>query len=44
MRKVRRITCRDLPEAWPWIIVPLDVDMELSPVDCSWADKKEVKK
>jgi DNA polymerase-1 len=40
----RRITCQDLPNAWPWIIVPLDVEMSLSPVDGSWAhsDKYEL--
>lgn len=38
---VRRVTCVDLPKAWKWISVPLEVDMELSGVDESWADKKE---
>jgi len=37
--QIRRITCEKLPEAWDWIIVPLDVDIELHPVDGSWADK-----
>jgi DNA polymerase-1 len=35
----RRITTQALPQAWEWINVPLDVEMELCPVDGSWADK-----
>jgi DNA polymerase-1 len=38
-----RVTCEDLPNHWDWIIVPLDVEMELAPVDTSWADVKEFK-
>ena len=38
---VRRVTCEDLPKAWPWIIVPLDVKMDLCSVDGSWADKED---
>ena len=38
---VKRITCQDLPNAWDWIIVPLDIEMELCDVDSSWADKKK---
>ena len=40
---VKRVTCEELPKAWDWIIVPLSVDMDLSGVDESWADKKEFK-
>ncbi|HDY87133.1 MAG TPA: hypothetical protein ENH82_03335 [bacterium] len=40
-KTVRRVTCEDLPKAWKWIITPLSVDMELAPVDGSWADKEE---
>jgi len=39
---IRRITCEDLPNAWKWIIVPLDVDMAISPIDGSWADKSKL--
>lgn len=38
----RQITCQDLPKAWKWIIVPLDVEMEVSPVNASWAEKTKV--
>jgi DNA polymerase I len=37
---IHEVTTKEVPAEWPWIIVPLKVDMELSPVDCSWADKK----
>lgn len=39
VKVIRRVTCKDLPKAWSWIITPLDVDMEVSPVDGSWAQK-----
>ncbi len=38
---VKRVTCVDLPAAWPWIIVPLNIEADLSPVDCSWAEKEK---
>lgn len=37
---VHRVTCDDLPKAWSWIVVPLEVDMEVCSVDGSWADKE----
>jgi len=40
-RVVKRVTCEDLPKAWPWISVPLDVDADLCAVDASWADKEK---
>jgi len=36
-----KITCFELPEVWKWIITPLDIDMELSPIDASWAEKEK---
>jgi len=38
----QQVTCKKLPEAWKWIIVPLEVDAELCDVDASWADKKSI--
>ena len=35
---IRRILTVDLPKAWPWIIVPLDIEMDLGKVDGSWAE------
>ena len=39
-RSVKRVTCKDLPDAWDWIILPLEVDAGLAGVDESWADIK----
>jgi len=37
---IRRVTCQDLPKAWHWIITPLEIDVELSAIDASWAEKQ----
>lgn len=37
-----RIMTQDIRKHWPWIIVPLEVEVELTPVDGSWYLKKEV--
>ena len=37
---IKRVTCEDLPKAWPWIIVPLSVDADICGVDESWAEKE----
>jgi len=39
---IHRVTCEDLPKAWKWIIVPLEIEMDCSPVDKSWAEKKKI--
>lgn len=39
----KSITCELLPKMWDWIITPLDVDMAVSPVDKSWAEKEKFK-
>lgn len=36
---VHIITCKDLPEHWKWINVPLEVEAEVCPVDGSWNEK-----
>lgn len=38
---IKQVTCEDLRKAWDWIIVPMDVEMEVSPVDKSWAEKEK---
>lgn len=40
---VKRIMCDDIREEWPWIIVPLDIDAEMSEVNGNWYQKKKVK-
>lgn len=36
---VKRISTVGISDSWKWIIVPLDVDFELAPIDGSWAEK-----
>jgi DNA polymerase-1 len=38
----KRISTVELPKIWDWIIVPLDVEAEVSPVDGSWAEKEKL--
>ena len=40
---VRRVATVELPKMWKWIIVPLAVEVDVSPVDGSWADKQSYK-
>ncbi len=42
VQKIRDITTLKLPEAWPWIIVPLDVEFEYCDIDAPWSEKKEL--
>ena len=37
---VQRVTCIELPEAWNWIDVPLEVEADLCPVNQPWASKQ----
>ena len=39
---VRRVMCVEIRKAWPWIIVPLDVDVEITDIDASWFEKKKM--
>ena len=39
---VHRISCEDIREHWKWINVPLEIDIDLYPVDGSWYEKKGV--
>jgi len=43
VKHIKHIATEELPKAWDWIIVPLEVDFEYCDVDASWADKKELK-
>ena len=36
---IQYISCEELPKAWPWIIVPLEIEIETCPVDASWSEK-----
>ena len=37
---LRRVLTVELPRVWKWIIVPLRIEIETTPVNGSWADKK----
>lgn len=37
-----KIMTRILPRVWSWIIVPLEVEAEVSPIGGSWFDKQKV--
>lgn len=36
---IKKVTTVDLPRAFTWINVPMDVEAEICPVDGSWAEK-----
>lgn len=36
---IHRILTKELPEAFKWIIVPMEIEIEVNGVDKSWADK-----
>lgn len=38
---VKRITCIELPKAWPWIVVPLDVEAQITEIDGPWSEKDD---
>ena len=38
-----RVMTKELPRAWDWITVPLEVEAEVCPLGGSWHDKKEYK-
>lgn len=39
---LRKIMCEDIREDWKWIIVPLDIEIEVSEVDGNWYNLQEV--
>lgn len=41
---IQEVMCNWVPKQWPWIIVPLDIEIEVSPLEGSWYLKKEVQK
>jgi len=38
----KQIMTEDLRAAWPWIITPLEVEAEVTPVNGTWHEKKEM--
>ena len=43
IEKVLRVTTEDIREHWDWIILPLEVEADLTPIDAPWSDKKEIR-
>jgi DNA polymerase I-like protein with 3'-5' exonuclease and polymerase domains len=41
--RTQKMIREEIKQAWPWIIVKLDADFEVGPVNGSWAEKKEYK-
>lgn len=41
LRLVKKVVSRLLPQAWEWIIVPLEIEAEVTPVDGSWWEKSQ---
>lgn len=37
-----RVMCEDIKKAWDWIIVPLEAEFEVSPINGSFYDKKAI--
>lgn len=41
--RLKEISCQEIRKEWDWIIVPLDVEIKVSPVNGSWYECKEIK-
>jgi len=42
-RKLQRVMTELIPQLWPWITVPLAVEIDLTPIDGSWFSKERFK-
>jgi len=42
IKKLTQIMTKQLPEMWPWIIIPLRVSMEGCPINGSWHEKEKI--
>lgn len=40
---VHQVMCEDIRKAFPWLVVPLDIEADVTDVDGSWADMKPFK-
>jgi len=43
IKSAKRITTLDLLEHWKWIIIPLEVEMELCSIDAPWSAKEKLR-
>lgn len=44
LKITKEVMCNKIREEHDWIIVPLDVDVELTEIDGNWYEKKKIKK
>lgn len=44
INKCHEVMTLDVPRLWPWIIVPLAVEVEVAPTDASWFEKAKWEK
>lgn len=42
LRECKRIMTEQIRDHWKWINVPIDVEIEVTPVDGSWIEKSEI--
>lgn len=40
--KLKQIMCEEIRKFWSWIIVPLEIEIEISQVDGNWYDMEEI--
>lgn len=40
MGKAKELVEKDIRKYWKWIIVPLEIEIDVAPIDGSWLDKK----
>lgn len=38
---IKEVTTHELPKAWKWINVPMEVEADLTPIDGSWNEKEK---
>ncbi len=39
---IKKVACEWLPNTWDWIIVPLSIEMEVTGINESWAEKTKI--
>jgi hypothetical protein len=42
--EAKRIVTEDLPKHWPWLTVPMQIEIEVAGIGKSWFDKREWKR
>jgi len=42
IKSIKRITTEQVPSEWPWIIVPLSVELKVGKVDGPWSEMSKI--